>query len=92
MLIKGEKISKVEIEINSLEQKRIVLNYIYQNFNWGKDFFIKENKLTKTLSVYNIIYYDSGSRNWEEEVFIRKATEQDIMTNSFVEAIKYKIL
>lgn len=90
MLIKGKQTSEIQIEIDSLQQKGIVLKYIYNNFNWGEDFFIKENKQTKTPCVYNINYY--GLRNSIEEVFLREASSEDMIIDSAVRAIKNKNL
>lgn len=86
MLVKGKQTVEVQLEIDFFEQKRIVLNYLYDLFNWGKNFFLKKEN-EKTF-VYDVKYY--GHKDWTEMILVREATEQDIITDSVIKTIKNK--
>jgi hypothetical protein len=86
MLVKGKQTVEVQLEIDSFQQKKIVLHYLYKIFNWGEHFFLKKEN-EKTF-VYDVKYY--GHKDWTEMVLIREATEQDITTDSVIKTIKNK--
>jgi len=86
MLVKGKQTVEVQLEIDFFEQKRIVLNYLYDIFNWGEHFFLKKEN-EKTF-VYDVKYY--GLKDWTEMILVREATEQDITIDSIIKIIKNK--
>ena len=72
-----------EFEISPHEQKRVCLEYIYRNFNWGERFHIdKDNeKVMRTIEHHSYRY-------WEEKEFVRNAVPLDYSVETVVSQIK----
>lgn len=71
----------LKVQISDQEQKRIVLDYLYKHFKWGKDFYIKDGNVMESVEY-------CGSHCWDEQKFRRKATEEDYFVAGIMKIIK----
>lgn len=75
---------RIGVEISEEEQKRIFLDYLYQNFNWQSGYYIQEKE---GLKVFGWEYYDT-SHSWRENVFIREASTTDLAVFQIISKLK----
>ena len=75
--------SKVEVEIDEFNQKNITFNYLEKVFNWDRDYFIDDNKVKKSITIYS-------SHSWESVEVVREATKDDFITENIFNKIKLK--
>jgi hypothetical protein len=73
-------IQHVKACISSEQQKRITLQYLYLNFKWSKNHFIKDG------SVMQDVEYATSHR-WTEEKFVREAEEDDYFVAGIIKLI-----
>jgi hypothetical protein len=81
MKIKGQ--TTTEIEVDDREMKKIVLKYIYENFDWGEDYYIKNGDVMERKVFHT-------THSWSNLVLKRGASEKDYFIYGMVELIKKK--
>lgn len=81
MKIKGQ--TTTEIEVDDREMKKIVLKYIYDNFDWGENFYINGGDVVERKVFHT-------THSWTNNVLKRGATEKDYFVCGMVELIKKK--
>jgi hypothetical protein len=80
MKIKGTQ--NLELEISVEEQKRICLEFLYENFNWQNNYFFGDDGKVYCPQTF----YSSHSFN--SDIFIREATDDDKILASLILKIK----
>ena len=75
--------SKVEVEIDEFNQKNIAFNYLEKVLNWDRDYFIDDNKVKKSITIYS-------SHSWESVEVVREATKDDFIIENIFKKIKLK--
>lgn len=70
------------VELSQNECKRVAIRYICEKFEWKPTYYIEEGE--KVLDEVECL----GSHSFTMKKFIRKATEQDYLTEKLLQSIK----
>lgn len=71
----------LQVSISELEQKRIVCDFLYKQFQWSENHFIKDGKVMKRVEY-------STSHSWTDDEFCKEASEQDYFVAGLLKLIK----
>lgn len=72
------------VHITDDEANRIVLQRLYHLFDWGDEYFIKNNQVWTTNEYLT-------SHRFEMDEVVRDATDQDIFAQEMIKQIKIKM-
>jgi hypothetical protein len=81
MKIKTTQTNVIESEISDQEVKRICLSYIYDKLSWGEGFYLKDGNVCCEEICHS-------SHCFSVTKIIRKATEEDFLTERFMCILK----
>ena len=70
-----------DVVLSKEQQREITLKYLFDLYNWEPAYFIKDENIYNTVT-----YYTHNS--WDEDVFIRAATDDDYVMASLLLKIK----
>ena len=73
----------VEVELSEDEQKKIALAYLYKIYNWKEGYHISNENVYQTVTIH-------GHDAWNDEVFVRYATDDDYVVGSLLCKLKKK--
>lgn len=83
MKIQASYNQHIDVDIDEYQRKRIVLEYLYEKFDWNGDYQIIG------AEVIEVVEY-SGSHRYDVKEYIRDATDMDKMIYNLCREIKHK--
>lgn len=73
-----------DVEVDTIQQRKITLDYLYQKFNWEDSYYIRDEHVLKKHIV------NHPEQTWQEEVIVRNATDDDYTIAYILNKLNYE--